>query len=187
MKEQRYFSIRTFNRTFFDAMYMIAKYRKYLKKIDKKFKSSIMLVVTNVNGCRLCSHHHTSELLKSGVSNAELKSLLEGNYDEVDPYQVKALLFAEHYADVTGDYDSNAFDTIKQYYGNEIAIGILASIKLIMFGNMNGISLGNILNRVRFKKISNSKFYTDIYNGIIAYLLVPIMIFINLFRSRIEY
>jgi nucleoside-specific outer membrane channel protein Tsx len=121
------------------------------------------------------------------VSNAELKSLLEGNYDEVDPYQVKALLFAEHYADVTGDYDSNAFDTIKQYYGNEIAIGILASIKLIMFGNMNGISLGNILNRVRFKKISNSRFFTDIYNGIIAYLLVPIMIFINLFRSRIEY
>lgn len=49
--EQRYFPIRQFTITLFDAAFMMVKYRRFLKMIDKKFRSEIMLAVTFVTGC----------------------------------------------------------------------------------------------------------------------------------------
>ncbi|MGE4321161.1 MAG: carboxymuconolactone decarboxylase family protein [Acholeplasmataceae bacterium] len=186
-QDQKYFKVKTFNHTLFDAMYMMAKYRKEMKSISKIFRSNIMMAVTNVNGCRLCSYYHTSELIKSGVPQEELNAVLLDDYNQLDSEQTMALVFAQHYADVDGAYDKDAFEKLKDFYGYEKAIGILASIKVIMFGNMNGISLGNIWDRLRFKKAYNAKILTDLFNGLFAYLLIPIYLFINLFRRKKTY
>ncbi|MGD9910316.1 MAG: carboxymuconolactone decarboxylase family protein [Candidatus Izemoplasmatales bacterium] len=186
-KEQKYFSVKTFTKTLFDAAYMMAKYSKYLMKVDKVFRSNIMMAVTNVNGCRICTYYHTAELLKAGANEEELKAILDDDYKKLDSHQNIALVFAQHYADTSGHYEKEAYQRVKDYYGNEMALGILASIKVIMFGNMNGISLGNLWDRIHFRKVSNAKFLTDLYNGIVAYPIMIVFIIINLFRKRILY
>lgn len=186
-KDAKYFSIKTFNKTLFEMTFMIAKYRKELKLINKKFSSSIMMAVTNVNGCAMCSYYHTKELINAGTTDEELKVILEGTYTNLKTEESLALIFAEHYADASGNYDLNAFEKVKEYYGIDLAYGILASIKSIMFGNMFGISLGNFGSRFKFKKPKNSKFLTDLYIVITPLFLMFPFLLINLFRKKISY
>lgn len=186
LHEQRYFTPKQFTEAMYEAAYMIAKYKE-LRTIDKKFRSNIMMAVTNVNGCRVCSYYHTSELLKAGASEDELKFILESAYHDVENEDTVALMFAEHYADTLGNYDKEAFKRVVDVYGKEKAYGIMAAIKVIMFGNMNGISLGNLWDRIRFKKTNNAKFFTDLYNGLFSFIFMPLFVFLNLFRKRKEF
>ncbi|MBN2604993.1 MAG: carboxymuconolactone decarboxylase family protein, partial [Bacilli bacterium] len=43
---------------------------------NKQFKERIMLAVTEVNGCELCSYVHTKVSLSSGMSASEIKQIL---------------------------------------------------------------------------------------------------------------
>lgn len=184
MKEQRYFSIHKYNITLWKASYVMAKFSKELKNMDKKFRSNIMMAVTNVNGCRACSYYHTSELLKAGATEEEMKYILDGAYDNIESEESIALLFAEHYADTFGHFDEEAFAKVKNEYGLEKSQSILASIKAIMFGNIFGISLGHMWDRMRFKKTKNANFFTDLYVILFTFILLPIFIIINLFRKK---
>ncbi len=186
-KDNRFFSVKQATSILFDATYMMAKYGKFLKKISKKFRSNIMLAVTNVNGCRYCSYYHTQELIKEGATTEEMQALMDGSFKDIEAHETLALVFAQHYADADGNYDKDAFKKVVEYYGKDTAYGIMATIKLIMFGNMNGISIGNLVDRIKFKKPSNSKFFTDLYNGLFAYVLLFIFLIINLFRKRKEF
>ena len=56
-----------------------------------------------------------------------------------------------------------------------------------MFGNIYGISLGNMGSRFKFEKQRNSKFLTDFYIILAPlFLMIPFLI-INLFRKKIVY
>lgn len=186
-QDAKYFSVKTFNKTLFELTFMIAKYRKELKMIEKKFRSTIMMAVTNVNGCSMCSFYHTKELINAGTTDKELQSILEGTYKELGTRESLAFVFGEHYADVTGNYDQEAFEKVKDYYGVDLSYGILATIKSIMFGNIYGISLGNFGSRFRFKKQKKSKFFTDLYIIISPLFLMFPFLIINLFRKKIKY
>lgn len=184
MKESRYFSIKQFNITLWKAAYVMAKYTKELKRLPKKFRSNIMIAVTNVNGCRACSYFHSSELLKAGASEEELKQVLAGAYENLETDEMLALVFAEHYADTFGDYESEAFDKLSNNYGLNRTNAVMASIKAIMFGNIFGISLGHMWDRIRFKKVKNSKFFTDLYIILFTMPLMLIFLIIQLFRKK---
>ncbi len=73
------------------------------KELSKKFIERIMLAVTEVNNCALCSHAHTKKALESGMSCEEIQKLLSGIIDDVPADQVTAVLFAQHYADTRGN------------------------------------------------------------------------------------
>lgn len=183
-QEPRFFSAKQFNRIAFDAAHAIAKYSKFMRLVDKTFQKQIMLAVSGVNKCSICSYVHTKSLLKSGASNEELKMLYEGKFENLDENITFALVFSEHYADQGGNYDQEAFEKVIEYYGKNKAYGIMATIKMIMFGNTNGIALGNLGARFKFKKNKNSKFFTDLYNGPFAYILLPLFLLINLFTKK---
>lgn len=184
LNEPRHFSIKTFNKTIWFASYMAVKYFKSFKKINKKFRSQIMMAVTNVNGCKACSYYHTSELIKAGSSEDEASLIKEGKYEFVDKKNSLALLFAQHYADKTGVYEQDNFDRLKIYYGVDKAHGILVAIAFIMVGNIYGISFGNMWDRMRFKKVQNANFFTDLYKLTFLLILFPIFTLINLFRRK---
>jgi len=186
-KEPRYYSPLAFTKILFEMAYMSVKYKKELKLISKKFRSNIMLAVTYVNGCRICSYVHTKTLLQEGVTNEQLKPLLEGTFTNLDTEETSALIFAQHYADARGQYDSEAFRTVKKQYGDDVAMGILASVKLIMFGNVNGIALGNIWDRIRLKKAKKTNILTELYNAFSPILLLPVFLFINIFRRKLAF
>jgi len=47
--------------------------------IHRKFIERIMLAVTQVNGCRLCSYAHTKIALENGLEQNEISALLSGD------------------------------------------------------------------------------------------------------------
>jgi AhpD family alkylhydroperoxidase len=135
---------------------------KYMRKAKKKkllseeFISRIMLAVTEVNGCEICSYHHTEEALKKGMSSEEIAGLLSGSIDNVPDDESIALFFAQHYADTRGLPSKEAWERMLTAYGEEKALGILGAIRGIMIGNAYGIAYSAFKNRLKGNPIHNS-------------------------------
>lgn len=178
----RYYTYKEFNEILGLTAYTIAHRIKEFRLINHRFRTDIMLAVTNVNGCRLCSYFHSGMLLKSGATDDELKDILSSSFAKVDAYEYKALLFAQHYAEVKGKYDPEAFIALERHYGKDISQGILAAIRMIMFGNVSGISIGNLWDRLRLRKVEDMSLASDLYKGIIANVFIPTLIVIQLFK-----
>jgi AhpD family alkylhydroperoxidase len=163
-----------------------AKYmrkEKEAKRLDSKFIERIMLAVTNVNGCEMCSYAHTRMALEQGMSSEEIKNMLQGEFDHVPEIQIDAILFAQHYADRRGNPSQASWERIVEVYGKELAFGILGAIRIIMIGNAFGIPLGSFLNRFRRKKgVKNNLFY-EVGMLFSALIYTPIVLFHSLFLS----
>ncbi len=67
---KRIFSVKDFFHTMDLAIGSLGKLRKAKKEhlINATFQERIMLAVTEVNGCEVCSYYHTKEALKAGLS-----------------------------------------------------------------------------------------------------------------------
>ncbi len=182
--EPRIYSPAAFIRILLDMSHMAVKHGRQIKLISKKFRSHIMLAVTYVNGCRVCSYYHTQVLLKEGASPDDIKPLLEGTFDDLETDETTALLFAQHYADTRGVYDPEAYRALQTVYGEEVSTGILGTIKMIMFGNVNGIALGNLWDRLRLKKTVKSSLFYDLFNGLSPVILVPVFMAVSALRRK---
>lgn len=169
-----------------NAIFAFTKYRSELKLINKNFESHIMLAVSQVNGCRICSYVHTKHALQTGTSNEALAQLLVGDLDAVDEDEAAALLFAQHYADEQGEYSAEAFQKIIDYYGTDKAYGILATIKIIMFGNALGITQGFFTDRFKGNRNPESRLWKEIIILLSPIIIIPIMLLRNLFRNKIR-
>lgn len=159
------------------------------KLIDDKFMEQIMLAVTQVNGCRICSYYHTKEAIKSGLTKEEVDMLLDGSFGNIDEDEQVALLFAQHYAEAKGKVDKATYEIFYNNYGKTKALGILGAIRMIMIGNTSGIAGGALKDRFKGKKVPNSKFINEFFITIGNVLYLPfaiiIAIFFNLFRVKL--
>lgn len=115
------------------------------------FMERIMLAVTEVNGCALCSYYHTRVALESGLRAEEIKGMLGGDLADAPETELPALLFAQHYADTRGKPSKEAWERVYAVYGETGAYGVLAAIRMIMMGNAFGIAWGSFVNRFRGK------------------------------------
>ena len=114
---------------------MLRTIRPFLRAKKKNLLGSafierLMLAVTQVNGCAICSYMHTAEALKAGLSEKEIQEILSGSIENIPREECIAVFFAQH-------------------YGEKKALAILAVVRTIMFGNVFGIPLGSLLNRIR--------------------------------------
>ena len=131
---------------------------RYIPKGKKKaplgfaFVERLMLAVTQVNGCAICSYQHTAEALKAGLSEKEIGEILSGSIENIPSEEGVAVLFAQHYAEAKGCPERESWLRLVQTYGEEKAFSILAVIRTIMFGNVFGIPLSSLYNRIRGKK-----------------------------------
>lgn len=119
--------------------------------VSSDFRERLMLAVTEVNGCVMCSYAHTQMALESGMSISEVETLLAGEFSGVPGEELPAVLFAQHYADSRGKPSKESWEKIKELYGEPNAMAILGSIRMIMMGNMFGIPLGSIRGRITGK------------------------------------
>ena len=153
---------------------------KYLKRgkksgiFDDKFQERIMLAVTNVNKCAMCSYAHTEMALKAGLNQEEINAFVEGDFPDIPDEQVKAVLFGQHYADMRGKPKREMWDEILKEYGKNLSYCILAAIRIMMFGNAIGIVIGSIRNRFKGKKGDprSNVFYEIMF----VLLLLPILL-----------
>ncbi|WP_461206786.1 carboxymuconolactone decarboxylase family protein [Clostridium sp. DL1XJH146] len=150
--------------------------------ISKELKNHVMLAVTEVNGCQLCSYKHTKDALEMGMSEEDIQGMLSGILDNIKKDEAIALFFAQHYAESKGNYDASAWQRLVDTYGEIKAQGILAVTKIITMGNAHGIALGSLKNRLTGKAVKNSKLYNELGIAFGILLFLPISAVKNLFR-----
>ncbi|MBN1196793.1 MAG: carboxymuconolactone decarboxylase family protein [Candidatus Aminicenantes bacterium] len=127
-------------------------YGKKKNPLGSAFVERLMLAVSQVNNCALCSYMHAAEALKAGLSAKEIRDILSGSIENVPRQECVAVLFAQHYAESKGCPEKASWIRLVETYGRERTLSILAVIRTIMFGNVFGIPLGSLLNRIRGKK-----------------------------------
>lgn len=144
--------------------------------VSKEFVERIMLGVTKVNGCEMCSFYHIGESLKLGMSKEEIDSLLGGEYLGVPENELPAVLFAQHYAETIGRPDKRVSEAFEKLYGKETARDIKAYIRGIMVGNAQGNIIGSFKNRLGGRPEPGSSLYKEISVLLSGIILIPVLL-----------
>lgn len=130
--------------------------------ISDEFVERIMLSVTEVNGCEICAYGHTQMALKMGLSKEEIMAILSGQKEVILPEEVKAIMFAQHYAETKGIVDPQAHQAILEDYGDEKSTVILAAIQMMMIGNIGGLPISAFIRRVKGHKDKGSSLLFEV-------------------------
>jgi len=117
--------------------------------VPKQFTERIMLSVTNVNGCKMCSYYHIEEALASGMNQREIQQLLEGGTG-IPADQAVGTAFAINYAESKGKINPVFLKRLKDTYGAKKAASIIAACRVIMVGNTLGIAVDRLKNKISF-------------------------------------
>jgi len=158
-------------------------------KMNKAFLERIMLAVTEVNGCAMCSYYHTHVALEAGFSAEEIRAMLGGSFADVPQEQLSGVLFAQHYADERGKPSLVSWEKIVAEYSETGAYGILAVTRMIMMGNAVGIPSGSFLLRFRGKPDPRSNVLYELLMMLAMLVYIPlagvIAIILNLLKVPI--
>jgi AhpD family alkylhydroperoxidase len=98
------------------------------KDINQELSERIMLAVTEVNGCEVCSYAHTRMALESGMSNEEIQNMLSGIVTDILSEELPAVMFAQHYTDSRGKPSEDSWNRLVEVYGLSKANGIIGSL-----------------------------------------------------------
>lgn len=120
--------------------------------LSLQLQERLMLAVTEVNGCALCSYGHSRMALEAGLSGQEIEDMLGGQTDGAPKEELPAILFAQHYADTRGKPTAAAWAQLVSQYGEPQAAGMLGAIRMITVGNTWGIPAGSLLARLTKKE-----------------------------------
>src|SRR5699024_4369672 len=104
----------------------------------------------------------------------EVKQILTGEKADFPKEEAKAILFAQHYADTKGKPSSKAWKEVKDFYGNEKALGILGAVRMIMIGNSYGIALSAFKSRLKGEAIDTSSTLYEILFLLISIPFIPV-------------
>jgi len=153
-----------------------AKHLQRAKKegaIEDDFITRIMLAVTEVNGCEVCSYYHTGEALKHGMPEDEIQGMLSGSLENASAYEGIGLLFAQHYAETKGKPAQEAWNRLLAVYGIKTAHAVLGAARFIMVGNTYGIAWGLLKKRLQGKPHKKSSF---LYETALLLSLLPFLL-----------
>lgn len=144
------------------------------KVLSQRFMERIMLSVTEVNGCDVCSYAHTKMALESGMSSEEIRSILAGTIDDVPENEIHGVMFGQHYAYTRAKPSVDSWEQINEVYDKKRARGILAATRIMMLGNALGIPLSSFFKRFKGKadKRSNPGYELAILLG--SLIMIPI-------------
>jgi AhpD family alkylhydroperoxidase len=146
--------------------------------MNGKLKERIMLAVTYVNGCAMCSFVHTKKALSSGMKDFQITNILSGNYDHIPKEDAVAALFGEHFAATHESPDIEAITRLIDEYGNQKAELIMAACQVITMTNGMGIALDDFYHRLKFKRRKSSKIFIEILNPFMTLtLFIPFVLY----------
>lgn len=181
---KRLYTVKESYQVLYDGMRTIKYFLKAKKKkeLDSQFIERIMLAVTEVNDCPACSFMHTKMALETGMENEEIQKMLSGTFENIPKDELAAIMFAQHYAESKGHPSKKSWDEIVTLYGKSKAMGILGAIRMIMMGNVYGITIGSFINRFKGKSDSRSNIWYELSMMISAIFFFPI-VFIHILIS----
>ncbi|MBU1142471.1 MAG: carboxymuconolactone decarboxylase family protein [Firmicutes bacterium] len=161
--------------------FLTLKSLKKKKAMNFKLKERIMLAVTEVNGCVLCSYVHTKLALNGGMTDIEIKELLAGDLENVPAEESIAVLFAKDYAFNKEKIDPEFYNKLIEKYGKYKAKAILSACEVITMTNSMGISLGLLKETLTFKHVKKSNILNEILIPLLTMILYPIFLLLGLF------
>lgn len=167
-------------RDFYDALVLLPRSVATLARnrrrqlLDERFVERLMLAVTEVNGCRVCSWAHTGIALGKGFPREEIDAFLSGDAAYVVPAEAKAILFAQHYAATQGRPERHAWEAVRQEYGAARARVILAAIQVMMVGNISGLPLSAFLARLEGRPYAQSSVLYELGMQLAGLLFLPV-------------
>lgn len=143
------------------------------KKVTRAFNEKIMMVTTAVNGCIYCAWFHAKQAVESGISEEEVRKLLNLQFQaDATGFEAMALLYAQHFAETDRNPDPAMTKKLFDFYGEQTANQIILFIRMIYFGNLYGNTWDAVLSRFRGVLVPNSKF---VFELVFFLLNVPIM------------
>ncbi len=167
----------------------LLKRAKAAGKMNHAFLERIMLAVTEVNGCAMCSYYHTKVALEAGFSEVEIRNMLGGTFSDVPAGELSGVLFAQHYADTRGKPSPESWRRLVEVYDETGASGVLAVTRMIMLGNAVGIPAGSFLNRFRKRPDPRSNLFYEIAMLFALIVYIPFAgvtaLILNLLRAPI--
>ena len=173
---KRFFTIKESYRILFDAM----RTMKYMSRAKRKEELSteliekVMLTVTEINGCEVCSVFHNRVAEKEGIKEEEIQMLFVANVEEIPQDEAPAILFARGYATSSGKPSENSWKSLIQSYGESKAKGILGTVRTIMMGNSFGIAWGALTNRIKGKPVKGSSLWYEISMLLSFIFFIPV-------------
>lgn len=152
------FPRRTYHRLgeFLDDFKFMWEHRPLIRKAMREiipfaFRERLMMVVTQVNGCRYCSYFHAKESLRAGLGTDELRQLLTGMIPQDTPAdELVALTYAQHWAESDAHPDSQVYQKLVETYGIEKSEAIHIILRMIRIGNLLGNTFDYWLYRLSF-------------------------------------
>lgn len=173
--ESRHYGVKTFYGFVNDLFsnYGDMKEAQKHERVSKDFKERIMLAVTKVSGCRFCSYIHTKDALKAGMEEGEIKNILSGELGDIPEEQSVAVMFAQHYAETTGNYDPEAYKRVVNTYGEDATRDIMAFIRAIMVGNTHAKAFEALFYRLKLRPESGSTIWREIGIAFGMFIFVP--------------
>jgi len=161
-----------FSRLFAAFKYFITARRK--KLLSPKFIERIMLAVTEVNGCEVCSYAHTKMALEQGMSAKEIKEILSGETGNIPEDEAVAVMFSQHYADQRGKPSAESWQRLVDQYGEASAQGILAAVRIMTMANIYGIAFSAMRSRLKGKPVSKTSLMYEVSIILAIFIYLPI-------------
>lgn len=138
------------------------KLNKKSKHVSPQFRERIMLAVTQTNGCEACAFIHTKVAQKVGIDASQIKAILHNNLETIPDDEMPAIMFACHYAENKGTYSIDAWNNLVKEYGTEKAQVIQVMIRLIIVGNIYGMSLSAFKDRIKGKPTRKTSLFYEL-------------------------
>jgi AhpD family alkylhydroperoxidase len=144
------------------------------KRINKAFRERIMLAISGVNGCAMCSFVHTKIALAEGIPATQIKQVLGGDFADIPVAEAVGVLYAQSYAAGKEVIDATSYQRLVQEYGDDKAHCIQQVCNIITFTTIMGITLDGIKQRLTFKRSHNS-FVNEVVILLMIFTLFPLM------------
>jgi AhpD family alkylhydroperoxidase len=156
------------------------RYLKKFKLLNLQWKERIMLAVTEVNQCGMCSWMHTNISLKAGMSKEEISTLLSGAYDHVPEKQLLSVLYAQNFASNKEKYNPKMKQEMLETYGKPRTRMIENAMAVITMTNSMGIALGKLKETLTFNHVKGSSVLSELFIPLSTMVLFPIYVIIAL-------
>ncbi len=160
--------------------FLFLKLFKKKNGMNFKLKERIMLAITEVNGCTMCSYVHVKLATKAGISDKDIKEILAGELEGIPKEDALAVLFAKNYADNKEEVDQAFYQKLIDNYGKRKARAILGVAHVITMTNGMGISLDLLKKTFTFKHVKGSNVLNELLVPLFTMILFPVFLVLNI-------
>ena len=134
-----------------------------------------------VNGCVYCAWFHAKQAIESGISEAEVRNMLNLQFHaDASEFELLALLYAQHFAETNRKPEPEMTRKLFDFYGDKTANHIILLIRMIFFGNLYGNTWDAVISRFKGKPAKNSCIIFEIFFFLLNFLIMfPAMLLLR--------